>query len=280
MAPLLLLGACGAPKPKLVAPSAKMLSATIGQLVANFNRNADAVKTMQLKLELTAHSGEKKEPSVTAFLLTQKPASIRIWGTFTLLGRVFDMASDGTVFELFLPTSNQFYEGRNDVIPAVAKDPLKKMRPQVVRNALLINPIAPGEHVALDPAAGAAEYRVLVLAPGSMGVDRLVRSISFSRYDLLPHSQIIYDKDGVHATHASYGDFTLSDGVPVPTEMNIERPVEGYSLRLRVVPGGITLNHPFATADPFELQPPPGSKVIKLSASSAPQPGAVSEASR
>lgn len=257
-----------------------MQTATIEQLVASFNRNADAIKTMQLKLELTAHVGEKKEPSVTAYLLTQQPASIRIYGSVVLIGRVFDMASNGTVFELSMPTSNQFYVGRNDVIPAVTPKPLEKMRPQVVRDALLINPIAPREHVAMDPSAGEAEYRVLVLEPGSDGVDRLARRITFSRYDLLPHSQIIYDKDGVHATHASYGDFTMSDGVPVPMDMTIERPVEGYTLRLQVVPGGITLNRPFAVANPFELQPPPGSKVIKLSASGAAQPAAVKEASR
>ena len=263
---------CGARKVIPVAPAPALESASVRQLVGDFNRDADAITRMQLKLKLTARAGSHKYTSVTAYLLTQKPSSIRMWGTFTLVGKIFDMASNGDSFELSIPTYNQFYTGLNNVIPAVTGHPLETMRPQVILNALLINPIAPGDHVALDPGSGPAEYELLVLRPGAGGVDRLVRRITFSRYDLLPHAQVLYDSDGVHATMATYSDFTLSDGIPVPQDINIERAVEGYALRLQIVKGGITLNQPFSGPDPFTLKPSAGATIRKLSAA-APGPG-------
>lgn len=267
----LLLGAlaisvgCGArpgvPRP----PTVPLQSATLDQLVANFNRSANAVQTMTLKLDLTAKVGKKSYPRVSAFLLTQKPSSIRIWGTFTLLGRLFDMASDGTHFELSLPTRGQFIVGENNVVPPTAASPLAKLRPQVILNALLINPIPPTQHVALDPDTDPSEYEVLVLQPGHDGVEHLQRRIFFSRLDLLPHRQVIYDGDQVHETRAAYSHFTRSGQVPVPQDVTIQRPVEGYSLRLQITSKGITLNKPFPAPHTFDLQPPAGTTIIKIS---------------
>lgn len=220
---------------------------------------------MSLKLVVTAHAGRHKYIGVNSYLLTARPADIRIWGTFTLVGRLFDMASDGDTFELSLPTTSQFFEGHNDVIPEKVKNPLEKIRPQIIRNALLINSIAPTARVALDPSAPENEYRVLVLAAAGDSTERILRSITFSRYDLQPHQQVIYDADGLHGTHATYDKYTVVAGIPVPTRMTIDRPIEGYALNLRVVRGGITLNRPFPDPHTFQLTPPAGSTVIHIS---------------
>lgn len=219
---------------------------------------------MSLKLVLTARAGKHKYSAVNGYLLTEKPANIRIWGTFTLLGRLFDMASDGENFELSLPTRNQFIVGRNDASPGPVKNPLENIRPQIIRNALLINPIAPQERAALDPAAAEDTYDVLVLAAGPDGTDRLVRRITFSRTDLLVHAQVIYDADGVHATHAVYDHYTLVDSIPVPTRMTIARPKDDYSLALQVAKNGVVLNRPFPQPNTFQLVPPAGATVIHL----------------
>ena len=255
----------GAPRP----PTVPLQSATLSQLVASYNRSASAIQTMSLKLELTAKVGKKSYPRVNAFLLTQKPTSIRIWGTFTIIGRLFDMASDGTHFELSLPTRSQFIVGENNLIPPTAASPLAKLRPQVIRNALLINPIPSDQHVALDPDTNPSEYEVLVLRPGNDGVEHLRRRIFFSRLDLLPHRQVIYDGDQVHETRAAYSRFTLRNGIPIPADITVQRPVEGYSLRLQIASNGITLNVPFTVPHTFELQPPAGSTIIKISADGA-----------
>lgn len=270
LAALLALAGCGTPPPAPQPPAFSLQTASLEQLVARFNQAANAVQTMSLKLDLTAKSGNKKYPSVSAYLLTQKPDSLRIWGSFTLLGRLFDMASDGTDFELSLPTRNQFIIGKNQVIPAHSAHPLETLRPQVILNALLINPIGPQLHVAFDPDEDATDYDVLVLAPGSGGVDRLLRRITFSRYDLLPHRQVIYDGDDIHATRATYSHYVLAGIVPVPKDMTIERPVEDYSLRLQVQSNGIVLNRPFPDPHTFVLQPPPGSTIIHLGGATPP----------
>lgn len=259
----LLLSACGR-RPQPQPPQAQYRSASLTELVSSFNRNAQAIQTMSLKLELSAQAGKHKYPGITAFLLIQKPAYIRLWGTFTLIGRLFDMASNGEHFELSLPTRNQFIVGRNSVIPEKAGNPLEKLRPQVILNALLTNAIPDGDDRALDPGAPPDTYAVLVLAPEGDHSQRLERRIGFSRYDLLPHSQEIYDGDGIHLTRATYNAYTIRDNIPVPTDITIERPVEGYTLHLKLQSGGINLNQPFTAPNTFELTAPPGSTVITI----------------
>jgi len=259
----LFLSACGR-RPQPIPPQAQLRSATLGDLVSGFNRDARSIQTMSLKLQLTVQTSKHKYPGFTAYLLIEKPAHIRLWGTFTLIGRLFDMASNGERFELSLPSRNQFIVGRNDVIPEKASNSLEKMRPQVILNSLLTNAIPDGDSVALDPGAPADTYQVLVLADSTDHQQRLERRIGFSRYDLLPHTQEIYDGDGIHLTKATYNAYTIRDNVPVPTDITIERPVEGYKLRLQVQPGGINLNQPFTAPNTFELTAPPGATVIKI----------------
>lgn len=265
--PLLLLAllaaACGR-RPRPLPPSVPLRSATLPELVSSFNANAHAIQTMSLKLNLSAKTGKHKYPKITAYLLVRKPGDIRLWGTFTLVGKLFDMASNGQHFELSLPTRNQFFVGLNDLIPAKASNPWEKMRPQVILNALLTNPIASGDDVALDPGAPPATYQVLVLTDQSDHQQHLQRRITFSRYDLLPHSQDIYDGDGIHFTRATYSDYTVRDNLPIPTKIVIERPVEGYTLGLQLNPNAIVLNRPFNAPNTFQLTPPPGAAVITL----------------
>lgn len=259
---------CHSNAPKPQPPAAPLRTATLEELMASFNQNANAIRTMSLKLDLTAQAGRKKYHFHTSYLLAEKPASLRLWSTAPLIGKVFDTASDGTQFELSvsLPTYNKFFIGRNNLIPANVTHPLEQMRPQVILNALLFNPIAPPRQAALDPATDGAEYDVLIVQPDENGMLRLARRITFSRYDLLPHKQMIYDSDGVHRTEATYEGYTVRQNIPVPTEIVITRPVEHYSLHMKLALDGITLNAPMPTPNPFELQPPPGVTVIRLSA--------------
>lgn len=267
LAPLLLLAALAsacAGRPKPLPPAAPLRSASLTELVSSFNANASAIHTMSLKLNLSARSGKHKYGKFTAYLLIQKPDDIRLWATITLLGKLFDMASDGQRFELSLPSRNQFFVGRNDVIPAKAGNPLEQMRPQVILSAMLTNAIPDDAVIALDPGAPPATYQVLVLAPTSDHQQRLERRITFSRYDLLPHRQEIYDPDGVHLTQATYNNFTIRNNLAIPTDITIDRPVEGYSLHLQLLASGITLNQPFTVPNTFQLLAPPGAAVIQL----------------
>lgn len=249
---------------------APMKTASLQQLVDIFNRETNAIHTMNAKVDLVASTGGARSGTITryrdiiAYLLVRKPSDIRLVGQFSLIGTLFDMASDGTTFQLNLPTKGQFIIGHNDIIPAHVKNPLEKLRPQVILQALLINPIGPDETVAAmnDNAETSAEYTMLVLRPDGKGMVHLVRKITFSRYDLLPRRQLIYDDQGFIATRASYGQYGLVQGVEIPTQVVIERPAEEYSLRLTVQK--MTLNQPLA-AEKFRIVRPPNEKLIQLS---------------
>lgn len=247
-----------------------MKTATVEQLVNIFNHEASGIQTMNAKVDLVASTGGVRTGTVTqyrdivAYLLVRKPSDIRLVGQFSLIGTLFDMASDGTHFQLNLPTRGQFIVGQNNVIPEHTKNPLEKLRPQVILQALLINPIGNSEKVAAmnDNAETSAEYTLLVLHPGTDGVIHLERKIIFSRYDLLPRRQIIYDDNGFVATQASYGQYFDVQGVQMPTDVVIERPEEEYSLRLTMKK--VTLNQPLGS-EKFRLVQPPNTKLVRLS---------------
>lgn len=251
-------------------PQAPMKTATLQQLVDIFNHQTNGIVTMNAKVDLVASTGGARTGTVTqyrdiiAYLLVRKPSNIRLKGQFSLIGTLFDMASDGTNFQLDLPTKGQFIVGQNDVVPEHVKNPLERLRPKVILQALLINPIASNETVAAmnDNADTSAEYTMLVLRPDDSGIVHLVRKIIFSRYDLLPRRQVIYDDRGYVATQASYGQYSLVQGVEIPQEIVIERPEEEYSLRLAIQK--VTLNQSLSSAT-FHLAPPPNAKVIRLS---------------
>jgi hypothetical protein len=263
-------------------PQGQIQTATLPQLVTAFNYEANAVQSMRLKLDLAGTSGgprsgtiSKLNWTVTTFLLIEKPGRVRLFGEVTLFGRVFDMASDGANFEVNLPESNKFFEGSaqatsspSNLPPASTVSSLERIRPSVILDAMLINPIqtASGQHVMFinDYAETAAEYGVLVYQPRPDGYDRLLRRIVFSRYNLLPASQVIYDSDGLPATQATYAGYTFVQGVPVPTHITIARPEEEFSLDLKVQPEGIVLNPAAMPATTWRLDPPANATVVTL----------------
>lgn len=251
-------------------PNLPMQTATLSQLVEVLNRQADSIRTVNAKVLLMASTGGERSGSITkyhevqAYLLIRKPADIRLLGQFSIFGTIFDMASNGSNFELSIPSKGEFFTGRNDVIPSEVKNPLEKLRPQVILQALLINPIEPGQQVTAmnDNAETKAEYDVLVLAPDRDGLERLVRKVTFSRYDLLPRQQVIYQPDGTVATRADYGEFVNYDGIPFPSQVLIERPEEEYSIRM--IMQSVTFNKSLNDGQ-FLLKQPAGTRLIPLS---------------
>ncbi len=258
-------------------PRIPMRTATLPQLVSILNSGANRIRTLNAKLTLVASTGGDKTGTVTeyrdinAYLLVRKPQDIRLIGQFSIVGTLFDMASDGNQFELSIPPQSKFITGLNNVIPAQVKNPLERLRPQIILQALLINPIAPNEVVAAmnDNADTKALYDVLVFNPPQNGVSRLVRRISFSRFDLLPRRQLIYDDHGNVATEASYGEFMTVQGIAFPKVIVIQRPQEQYSIKLRIEK--LKLNQPLPR-NRFVLRQPSGYTLIRLSGIQAPPP--------
>jgi len=89
----------------------------------------------------------------------------------------------------------------------------------------------------------------------------LSRKIVFSRVDLEPHRQYIYDEQGTLVTDARYADYKDYDGVIFPSRLEIYRPEEEYDIILNMLK--VEINKALLD-DQFVLEKPPGAEVVNL----------------
>jgi len=109
------------------------------------------------------------------------------------------------------------------------------------------------------------DYELVVIRKGEQGW-ALSRKIVFSRIDLQPHRQYIYDQQGKLVTDARYANYKDNDGVSFPSRIEISRPQEEYDITLNLLK--LEMNKPL-NDDQFGLQQPPGAEVVHLD---RPQP--------
>jgi outer membrane lipoprotein-sorting protein len=270
--------------------TAQLKSATAQQLIDFVNSQAAKIKTLQATVDIDTSVGGSKIGKVTdykeirGYVLARKPAMLRMIGLMPIVrNRAFDMVSDGQQFRLWIPPKNRFVVGRNDVSQP-SKSPLENLRPQHIYDALLLRPIDPENEIAVlendyeivtDPKGHRVEqpdYVLDVIRRGPQGW-YLSRKIIFSRTDLLPHRQLIYNERGDLVTDARYEDFKDYNGIMFPTQIDIWRPQEEYSILLKIVK--LQLNQSL-TDEQFALQQPPGAEVTNLDqkTSQASQPAA------
>jgi len=104
------------------------------------------------------------------------------------------------------------------------------------------------------------DYELAVIGKGPNGW-YLSRKIMFSRTDLRPHRQMIYDQSGNVVTDAKYDKYADYNGVEFPSTIEIERPEEDYDITLSMVK--LELNKPLKD-DQFALEQPAGAEVVHL----------------
>jgi outer membrane lipoprotein-sorting protein len=254
-------------------------SATKEQLIAYINSQAAKIQTMQATVDIDTSVGGAKKGKVTeykeirGYVLARKPAMLRMIGLLPILrNTAFDMVSDGREFKVSIPPKNRFVVGRNDVMVPNPQQPLENLRPQIIYDALLLRPIdEQNEKAVLENGIEIvngdknrkfqqADYAIDVihLAEGDAW---LSRKIVFSRVDLLPHRQLIYDQAGDLVTDASYSDYKDNGGVLFPSVIEIRRPEEEYDITLHMVK--LEINLPLDN-NKFVLEKPPGAQVIHL----------------
>ena len=263
--------------------------ATQADLISKIDRDAQRIQTLNATVDIDTDVGGAKKGKVTeyqqirGYVLVRKPSMLRMIGLFPIVrNRAFDMVSDGQTFRLSIPAKNKFYVGRNDVIHP-SKQPLENLRPQHIMDALLLRPIDPQNEVAVvestsetarDPKTHKSvqlpDYTVIVVTRGENGW-YLSRKIVFSRADLEPYRQIVYDKLGNVASDARYEQYKQYDNVMFPSQIVITRPQEEYAITLTVVK--LKINEPL-TEDQFELPQPPGSQLVRMD---QPQPQTASD---
>jgi len=266
-------------KVEQVINPAEIKTATLEELVNYINTEANKIQTMQATVDIDTDVGGEKKGKVTeyqqirGYVMVRQPAMLRMIGLMPIVrNRAFDMVSDGHDFKLWIPPKNRFVVGRNDIETHSVSKPLENLRPQHLYDALLLRRVDPQNEIAvLENETGPipdgkghqlarADYIVDVIGNGEHGWF-LSRKIVFSRTDLLPHRQLLYDDKGNLATNALYEDYREQNGISFPWQIEISRPQEEYDMTLTVVK--LELNQPMPD-DKFVLEQPPGVEVVHL----------------
>src|SRR6202008_4293906 len=251
---------------------APLKSATQQELVDAINLQAARIRTMQATVDIDTSVGGENRGKVTdykeirGYVLARKPAMLRLIGLMPIVrNRAFDMVSDGREFKLWIPPKNRFIIGRNDAETPNPKQPLENMRPQNLYEAILIREIDPENEIAvlengyetvLDSKRHQVEqpdYEIVVVKKGKK-TWFLSRKIVFSRTDLKPHRQFVYDESGNLATDVRYGEYRDYSGTSFPVQIEIERPQEAYDITLNMLK--LEFNKPL-TDEQFALAQPP-----------------------
>lgn len=271
--------------------SVQLKTATQQELIDYINTQAAKIQTLQATVDIDTTVGGVKKGKVTdyqeirGYVLARKPAMLRMIGLMPIVrNKAFDMVSDGQWFKLWIPPKNRFVIGRNDVETHNPNQALESLRPQHIYDALLLRRIDPQDEIAVlendtelvteakSRKVSRADYVIDVVRKEDQGWV-LSRKIVFSRTDLLPHRQLLYDASGNVTTNALYGNYKEENGIDFPWQIEIARPQEEYDITLNIVK--LDLNQTLAD-DKFELEQPPGAEVVHLDkpeahSSSAPQ---------
>jgi hypothetical protein len=269
---------------RTINPAAPLRQATLDDLVTRINYEAEKIKTLNATVDIATsvvdpNKGKETEyQEIRGYVLVRKPDMLRMIGLFPVVrNRAFDMVSNGEQFKLSIPPKNKFIVGTKEVKNPSEKPSLENIRPQQILNALLIHEIDPQNELAVletttelvqdtktKKQVSEPYYIVDVMHHASDGT-WLDRKVFFSRIDLQPRKQVLYDKAGNPATIATYDNFNVHDGVIFPSIIEIKRPKEEYTIQLGVVK--VTFNQPL-TDEQFELQQPAGSQLQILEGAS------------
>ncbi len=271
---------------------APLKGSTQQELIDSINKKSEQIQSLQATVDIDTSVGGAKKGHVTdykeirGYVLARKPAMLHMIGLLPIVRTTaFDMVSDGRDFKLWIPPKNRFVVGRNDVQTSTSDQPMESIRPQDIYDALLIRPIDPEHDIAvlengyeiLHDTKGhrvlQEDYELVVIRKRASGWV-LSRKIVFSRTDLQPHRQYIYDENGNLATDARYANYKDFDSVSFPSRIEIFRPREEYDITLNMLK--VEINKPLRD-DQFALEQPPGAEVVHLdkpqSSSAATPPG-------
>ena len=266
-------------------------TASQAELIESINRQAQKIQSLQATVDIDTSVGGAKKGHVTdykeirGYVLARKPAMLHMIGLLPIVRTTaFDMVSDGREFKLWIPPKNRFVVGSNTVQTHDTDQPMESIRPQEIYDALLIRPIDPETEIAvlennydiLHDAKGHRvlqdDYELIVIRKTGANGGVLSRKIVFSRTDLQPHRQYLYDDKAVLVTDARYADYKEYDGVNFPSRIEIARPQEEYDITLNMLK--LEINKPLRD-DHFSLQQPAGAEVVNLNKPQQPQSSAI-----
>lgn len=265
-------------------PQAKMpvnvLTATPQQLVEIIDRQYDAVNSMFAQVTFTASQGgslkgsEKTITPFSGYIIVRKPESLRVIGYLPVVhSPAFDMASDGKTFKLWIPPRNEAVEGTNMVSQESANG-LENMRPYMFFDSLLIPKIGPDDLLTVTGASNTIidpktkkleiepEYLLTVESRQDNSSLLLVhRVVHFSRINLRPSEEDIYDQNGQIQTQALYGPLQAYGTELFPGTITLRWPLQEEQILITVEKLKV---NPAESDEAFELRIPKGANLRVL----------------
>ena len=268
------------------APEVAM-TASAGELVGRLNTNYAAIKSFNASVTIAASTGGGRTGKVTeytafkGYILMRKPRDLRVILQVPFLGSVaMDMVSDGHNFKLIIPSQNKARVGTDAVITP-SKNSLENLRPSIFFDSILLEGVGTDEFVTVtsserilpaDPRTHRvpleADYDLTIMgrpAETSTGntanMLQTKRVIHYSRRDLQPYQQDIYDTAGRIVTSVMYSNYQRYGAIAFPSEIDISRPFDEYALKIAV--SKLTPNEPLDD-EQFHLEIPAGMTVQKL----------------
>lgn len=254
--------------------------ATVDQLVKKLNGNYDAIQSFNASVTIAASTGGGRIGKVTeytsfkGYILMRKPRDLRVILQVPFVGSVaLDMVSDGKNFKLIVPSQNKARVG-SDEVKTPSKNALENLRPGIFFDSILLKSVDPDEYVTLtnsqrdlpiDPKSHILvvepDYDLAIMARQSSNILQTKRVVHYSRQDLLPYQQDIYDAAGRVVTTVKYSAYQRYGEIEFPSEIDISRPYDEYALKIVVTK--LTPNQPLDD-EQFHLEIPAGMTVQKM----------------
>jgi hypothetical protein len=247
--------------------------ASVNDLIVAINAQSAGVHSLSATVDLEPTEGSvysgviKQYHDVRGYILFEKPDWVRVLGQAPVVRTdIFDMASKGQQFQLYVPSQHKFYVG-NSSVTTNAKNSLEKLRPQHIVDALVLQPVDPvkdsyfREDVDAD---GAQDYVIGVLGVLKAGQVSLRREVWFDGSDLQIIRVQSYGPAGECLEDVHYSHYEHFGSVDYPSRIIINRPEDGYSLGITILKAAF--NQPISPAK-FLLRRPEGAQLVDLSPS-------------
>ena len=267
---------------RLPVPKMPSITQTVtpDELVKRLNERWASLDSMTAKVDILTSVLQTKEglakdyTRMSGIIVMRKPEQLRVLGRAPVIGiTMFDMASDGKEFTLYIPSKNIAYKG-----PATLKKKsdiqYENMRPGFFLDALAVRGLEADDFYSVTTDSETVEdtakkhlffvpeyiLSITKHIPGSHR-DQPVRVITFHREDMLPYEQDLYDSEGNLETHVTYRDYQDFGSGLYPSTVTIKRPLEDSQIVLLVEK--VAKNVPVAE-DQFVVNVPEGTTIKNL----------------
>ena len=257
-----------------------VLTASPDELVAQLNQRWEQLETLnatvdiQASVEKSAEGIARDYTSFRGIILMRKPGKLRVFGRVPVVGiTMFDMATDGHDFTLYVPSKSKAIKGSNKM-KKKSTNQFENLRPDFFYDAMFVRGLDAEDNYSVitdfETLEDPAKKRLIITPEYVVNIARSrpnsrqetpVRVITINRINMMPYQQDIYDESGSLSTQVFYSNYKDFGFGQYPGTITIKRPEEQFQIVLTVEK--ITRNMPL-TDDQFAVKVPPGTDVQSL----------------